>query len=188
MIDPLVVTNFERTDKELQTFWIFCICVAGKNSDVAATKLNNLFKVLRPNETPFEYLSANKNAIHNILVANKIGQYSRIEKAIIDSLALDLRTSSLEDLMNVFGVGSKTARFFLLHSRRNCDHIVLDVHILKYLREKYEMNVPEQTPPPARYNEIEKIAIHLFRAEFPNLSLAEIDLLIWAKMSNRFNK
>ena len=34
IIDPKDITNYSRTDSELQSFWIFCILVAGKNSDI----------------------------------------------------------------------------------------------------------------------------------------------------------
>lgn len=36
MIDPTRITNFERTDNELQAFALFALLVAGKNSDVTA--------------------------------------------------------------------------------------------------------------------------------------------------------
>lgn len=187
MIDPTSITHFDRTDSELQLFWIFCILVAGKNSDVAAKKVANLFKELN-GQTPFEYFEENINSIHNILVANRVGQYNRIEGAIIQSLRLDLRTATLEDLMAIKGVGPKTARFFLLHSRRDCEHVVLDVHILRYLREKWHMDVPISTPPIAEYNKIEKLAAKFIKTDYPHLSMADADLLIWAQQSGRLNE
>ena len=30
---PADITNYNRTDVELQTFWLFCVLIAGKNSD-----------------------------------------------------------------------------------------------------------------------------------------------------------
>jgi thermostable 8-oxoguanine DNA glycosylase len=187
MINPTQITNFERTDRELQLFWIFCILVAGKNSDVAARKVGSLFKNLG-DQTPFEYLNENKHAIHNLLVANRVGQYNRIESALTQSLELDLRSATLEDLMKIKGVGPKTARFFLLHSRHDCEHVILDVHILRYLRTRWQMDVPINTPPPVEYNRIEKLAANLIKSDFPNLSMAEADLLIWANGSGRLEE
>jgi thermostable 8-oxoguanine DNA glycosylase len=184
MINPTQITNFKRSDKELQLFWIFCILVAGKNSDVAARKVGSLFKDLG-DKTPFEFLKENRNSIRNLLVAHKVGQYNRIENAILQSLDLDLSTASLEDLMNVKGVGPKTARFFLLHSRHDCEHVILDVHILHYLRTRWQMDVARSTPPPVEYNRIEKIASNFIKLDFPNLSMAEADLLIWVEQSGR---
>lgn len=187
MIDPTSITNFNRTDTELQLFWIFSILVAGKNADVAARKVATLFKDLN-GKTPFQYLEENRNSLHNLLVANRVGQYTRIENAINQSLRLDLRTATLEDLMAVKGVGPKTARFFLLHSRGDCEHVILDVHILRYLREKWNMDVPLSTPPPVEYNKIEKLAAKFIKTDYPQLSMAEADLLIWAQQSGRLNE
>ena len=51
LIDP---TNYNRTDDELQTFWIFCILVAGKNSDTTARLVTKLLKDRE--KTPFEFI------------------------------------------------------------------------------------------------------------------------------------
>lgn len=185
MITPTKITDFNRSDRDLQLFWLFCIVVAGKNSDFAASKIAGLFKNLTPDETPFAYLKANQHAIHNLLVANKVGQYGRIERAFSQSLDLNLRTATLEQLLEVFGVGSKTARFFLLHSRQDCSHVVLDTHVLAYLRDRWKMDVPAATPPAKEYERIEAIAANLIRADYPGLSMAEADLLIWTKQSGR---
>lgn len=187
MIDPTSITHFNRTDSELQLFWIFCILVAGKNSDVASKKVASLFNKLQ-DQTPFEYLEENRNSLHNLLVAHRVGQYTRIENAISQSLRVDLRTATLEDLMAIKGVGPKTARFFLLHSRGDCEHVILDTHILRYLRERWNMDVPISTPPPVEYNRIEKIAGNLIKTDYPHLSMAEADLLIWAQQSGRLNE
>lgn len=185
MITPTSITKFDRTDGELELFWLFGLLVAGKNSDWAANKLMSMFKGV---ESPFQFLRTHEHSLHNYLVANKVGQYTRLERAFQQSLSLDLRNATLEQLMSVFGVGPKTARFFLLHSRKDCQHIVLDTHVLRYLRERWKMeNVPTSTPSEAEYGRIERIAVNLIRADFPKLSLAEADLLIWSKMSGRLD-
>jgi thermostable 8-oxoguanine DNA glycosylase len=187
-IEPINVTNFNRTDAELELFWIFCIVVAGKNAEQVAWKVSKMFATLLPGETPFSYLRENSHALHNMLVANRIGQYYRIEKAIMSSLDLNLRECKLEDLLSIFGVGPKTARFFLVHSRPNAEHVVLDVHVLRYLAHRWKMDVPEQSPSAAEYDRIEKVAVPLLRSEFKDMSMAEIDLLIWASLSGRLNE
>lgn len=185
-IDPKAVTNFSRTRAELELFWIFCVCVAGKNADQTASKVGNMFRrCLTKNDTPFTYLKDNQHAIHNLLVANRIGQYGRIESAIMDSLELDLADCTLDELMNCRGVGPKTARFFLVHTRKDADYVVLDTHILKWLRTKYDSEYPKSTPSGQEYVRIENIARMLFKTEFLDATMAEIDLLIWAKMSGR---
>jgi hypothetical protein len=182
-IAPTAITNFNRTQDELETFWIFSILVAGKDSDITSRKVGQLLS-RRGTLTPFQYLRENENVIHNLLVANKVGQYGRIERAIRESLNLDLRTASLSELMNVFGVGPKSARFFMLHSREDCDCAVLDVHILRWMRNR-GVETPQQTPSGKKYLDFERIFLSMARAEFPNLPIAQIDLLIWASESGR---
>ena len=187
MIQPTAVTNFSRSDDELETFWLFCLFVAGKNSDIAANKVGR-FLQKRGGQTPFAYLRGQANSLHNLLVANKVGQYGRLERAITQSVELDLRAATLADLTAIHGVGPKTARFFLLHSRRDCECAVLDVHILRWLREECGVDdAPAQTPAMGeQYERLERLCLSLMKAHFPGLSVAEIDLLLWTKMSGRF--
>jgi len=185
MINPKLITDYSRSDRELQAFWLFCICVAGKNSDqIAEVIARTLRKV--GDQTPFEYLSGlGETGIHNLLVANRVGQYSRITKAFVQSLSLNLRECTLEDLLAVYGVGNKTARFFLLHTRMGQKFAVLDTHILAWLRS-VEVQAPMNTPTdPKKYLELEKTFLALRPMHFPLMSDAEADLFIWTKMSGR---
>ena len=47
MIDPAKITNFNRTQSQLEEFLLFCIVVAGKNSKVQAAKLGEFLSHLR---------------------------------------------------------------------------------------------------------------------------------------------
>jgi len=87
--------------------------------------------------------------------------------------------------MSIHGVGPKTARFFLVHSRPDQEYVILDTHVLAWLKEK-GVDVPKSTPSGESYLRIEKVALCLFRAYFgKSLDLAAIDLLIWRKQSGR---
>jgi len=186
-VNPLAVQNFDRTDRELEIFWLFCICVAGKNADQTATKVAQLAENVPADVRVLEYLARTPD-LHNMLVANRVGQYSRIELAIKGSAKLDLRTATLDDLESVFGVGPKTARFFLIHTRPNVEVAVLDTHILRWIREKTYFPAPSSTPPKgSAYTYWEGIALSLIKSHYPGLSLAEADLLIWATMSGRLD-
>jgi thermostable 8-oxoguanine DNA glycosylase len=185
MNNTLEVTNFNRSRGELERFWLFCLFVAGKNADIQLRKLNQfLTRADEAGVTPFEYIRDNLLDLRNMLVAAKVGQYNRLVKAVEQSIMLDLRYCELKDLTNIFGVGPKTARFFLTHSRMDMNHVVLDVHILKWLKE-HGVNVPRQTPSEPKYSEIEDIALNLFSIHFSGLTMAEVDLMIWGKMSGR---
>lgn len=187
-IDPLKITDFDRDDEALQRFLIFGIIAAGKDSDWAASKVANLLKQKPDGVLPLAYLAENEIALHNTLVANQVGQYHRIKKAILDAAKLDLRTATVEEIDEIFGVGPKTARLFILHSRADAEVAVLDTHILKWLRDLKVDNVPTATPTGKEYERLERLAIRFKRNLYPGLSLAQADLLIWAKYSGRFEK
>lgn len=187
LINPTDITNYNRTDDELQSFWIFCILVAGKNSDTTARLVTKLLKD-RGNKTPFEFIKSLKlSELHNYLKAHKTGQYDRIRKALYFSSKLDLRTCTRDDLMNVYGVGPKTARFFLLHTREFCAEIVLDTHILRWMRERCGIKeAPKNTPQnPEKYAQYAGLCRYLMEEHYPGLTLAQADLMIWTEMSGR---
>lgn len=186
-IQPTAITKYDRTDDELQRFWIFGILVAGKDADWAAHKVGELLRGARDEDKlPFDWLREREVELHNILVANRVGQYGRIKLAIAQSLDLDLRAASLDQLMSVFGVGPKTARFFILHSRPDARVAVLDTHILRWLREVHGYPTPKSTPTSLKqYERIESMALHFMADSFPGLTCAQADLLIWCQMSGR---
>lgn len=186
-IDPKNITKFDRSQEELEFFWLFCILVAGKNADWASLKLLDLFRNKPEDQTPFEFLKTRLTDLNNILVANKVGQYRRITKAIEQSISLDLKTATLDEFLEVFGVGPKTARFFILHTRRDAECAVLDTHILKWMRNLVHesIDVPKSTPPVKEYEKWERMAIKLMQVWFKGISLAEADLMIWTQMSGR---
>lgn len=189
VINPKEITDYSRTDNELQTFWLFCILVAGKNSDTTSRVLTKIINDLTPWDNPFDGLrNIGYEGLKDILQKHKTGQYNRIARAIWQSLDVDLRNCSVEDLIKIHGVGPKTARFFLLHSREFCDEIVLDTHILSWLRKYGIENVPDNTPQnPQKYAELSAICKDLMEQNYPGLSLAKIDLLIWTDMSGRLD-
>lgn len=188
VLDPKHITNYNRSDNELQIFWLFCILVAGKNSDTTNNALSRIVHDLNSWENVFDAIhKIGYEGLKDILRKHRTGQYERISKAIWQSLNLDLRNCSLNDLTKIHGVGPKTARFFLLHTREFCDEIVLDIHILNWMREKCGVkDVPENTPQNLnKYNELAEICKKLMIDHYPGLSLASIDLLIWTEMSGR---
>lgn len=187
IVDPTKVTNYKRSEEELQFFYLFCILVAGKNASWAATKISEFFIFKPKYQTPFQYIKKNAIALRNMLVANKIGQYNRIEKAFLQSVDLDLKTVGLDDLVKIFGVGPKTARFFLLHSREDCEYAVLDTHILQWMRSVGFENAPEKTPSTlyGEYQYWEKMFLKMIKVRFRGLTTAQADLMIWMQMSGR---
>jgi len=189
VIDPKNITHYNRTDDELQTFWIFCILVAGKNSDTTSRLVTKLLAT-RGNQTPFEFIkSFGVIDFRNYLISNRVGQYDRITRALYTSTRLNLRTCTRDDLMKIHGVGPKTARFFLLHTREFCDEIVLDTHILRWMREQCGISdAPKNTPQKAEdYAKYAGLCKYLIEIHYPRLTLAQADLMIWTEMSGRLD-
>ena len=188
-IDPTNITDYDRDEASLQAFWLFCLFVAGKNSDTTSRCLAQFLRDagVREGRKPFDVLrEAGPIAVNNMLVAARVGQYKRLSNAIADSLDLKLDTCTLEDLSNVSGAGPKTCRFFLLHTRKGCNYVVLDRHILGWLRFHGIEDAPRNTPPPGKqYEKYARIAEYLLPCAFPGMTMAQIDLLVWSLQSGR---
>jgi thermostable 8-oxoguanine DNA glycosylase len=185
-ISPINVTNYERDEANLQAFWIFCVLVAGKNADTAAKKVSELLNRFTT-QKPFEYIKKlGAVALRNTLLAAKSGQYDRISRALTESSSLDLKRATSDELDNVYGVGPKTARFFILHTRPLVQVAVLDTHILKWMKSVGVEDVPEASPSDKDvYEKYERIWLTLYPSYFPNCTPAQADLLIWKLMSGR---
>lgn len=179
LVDPTDVTKFDRTDGELQLFFLFCQTVAGKTAKVQAKFLNE-FLSAGNGDTPFEIIQdmVDQGVLFDKVKESKLGQYNRLTAGFEASLKLDLRTATVDELKAIKGIGNKTARFFLLHSRPNQNIAVLDVHILKYLRSQ-GFDTPKATPGEKQYLELEKEFLTL--AKQNNMSPADFDLMLWTK-------
>jgi thermostable 8-oxoguanine DNA glycosylase len=183
LVDPTDVTKFDRTDGELQLFFLFCQTVAGKTAKVQA-KFLDAFLQRGNGDTPFEIIQdmVNRGVLLEELKSSSLGQYNRLAAGFEASLTLDLRNATLDQIMDIKGVGNKTARFFLLHSRPDQNIAVLDVHILKYLRSQ-GFEAPKQTPSGKKYLELEKNFLEL--AKKNNMTPADFDLMLWTKYSTK---
>ena len=184
-INPNNLTNYSWNDDELEEFWIFSICVAGKNADTTTKVVEKLLKG-RGDLSPFAYIASltRIRRLEQRLRKARTGQYKRITRALSESLPLmhKLNSCSIDDLESIFGVGMKTSRFFLLHTRRNIEVAVLDTHILKFLRDK-GYDAPKNTPSKSAYRKWEEI--YLEEAKKFDIPLADLDLLLWKIYSNR---
>jgi thermostable 8-oxoguanine DNA glycosylase len=185
VIDPRYVTNYTRTTAELEEFWLFCLVVAGKTATVQARLLDGFIAMCKDGGdfTPFEAIRNQINAgnLLEYLKYSRLGQYTRLERAITQSLDIDLKNASVDEFEAISGVGSKTARFFLLHTREHQEIAVLDTHVLRYMRDQ-GLTTQKGTPPKGpKYSELEKVFIGLAKAA--NMSIADFDLHIWRTYS-----
>jgi thermostable 8-oxoguanine DNA glycosylase len=193
--DPGCATAFDRDDEALQLFWLFCILVPGKSATQASVALNRLLKTCSGfpltwllNKDHFgvdccRFTGGKTSDMTRAIEDCGIGQYRRITTAVRDSAVLDLSGSPLEVFTLVRGVGPKTARFFLLHSRENSEVAVLDTHIMAWIRE-WHSDAPYPVPK-NRYEEWESVVIDKMRDLWPEQSLATSDLSIWNQRRKR---
>jgi len=189
MITPTNITNYNRTQAELEEFILFAILVAGKTAKTQAKKLEEFLSDIE-GETPFAKLTNlvmnsetfQAEALDDKMRKHKLGQYLRLKVAFLGVLMHrnKLDTITLDELESLHGIGPKTARFFLLHSRPNQKIAALDTHILKFMSEK-GYKVPKTTPSKKKYGQIEKD--FLTECEKAGKDVAEMDLEIWKSYS-----
>jgi thermostable 8-oxoguanine DNA glycosylase len=183
MVDPTKITDFNRSKEQLEELLLFCILVAGKTASIQARKLD-LFLKKHPSKSPFkliEHYLKKKTLLEEIKEA-KLGQYSRLERAFAQVIKLDVFNCTIEELESITGIGPKTARFYILHSRANQQVAVLDTHLLKWLRDELGLNAPKSTPSSKQYLVLEKEFLNYCKKHKKNP--ATLDLEIWNKYSS----
>lgn len=179
MIDPSDVIKYDRTDAELEEWWLFSCVVAGKTARTQARLLENFLVSLGfPEASPFEGMRAavTSGTLVDQLRASRLGQYNRLARCFEESLTLNLRTDPVEAFERIHGVGAKTARMFVMHSRPNQRLAAIDTHILKFLKSR-GYDVPAATPSGRKYRELELVFLDL--ADEAGLSPSDYDLEIW---------
>jgi thermostable 8-oxoguanine DNA glycosylase len=98
---------------------------------------------------------------------------------------LNLQTCEPADLEKIHGIGPKTARFWILWTRPDARYAALDVHILRWMRERGH-KAPKQTPSaPKTYARLEKA--FLAEADKRGLTPRELDFKIWQASASAAN-
>ena len=193
MITPTNITNYNRTQAELEEFLLFTILVAGKTAKTQAIKLDSFLSnhplkngtLNDKKDSPFDFIQRliDLKMLKIWMKDCKLGQYNRLENAFVGIMQFKgkLDSVTLDELESISGIGSKTSRFFLLHSRPDQKIAVLDTHILKYM-SKQGYNVPKVTPSDKKkYRKIEED--FLYECRILKKNPAELDLEIWKSYS-----
>lgn len=185
MIDPSDVIKFDRTAAELQEFWLFCTVVAGKTASTQARLLDRFLNLLPLAETPFlriiygiEMENSGLFSFEDALKESRLGQYRRLSKCFRQSVGLNLQTCSVAQLEAIHGVGPKTARMFVMHSRPDQRHAALDTHVLKHLRANGHPHAPLVTPGNPKHYALFETAF-LALSDASGMSVSEYDLHVW---------
>lgn len=186
MIDPTAVTNYNRTDAELEELMLFSIAVAGKTAQIVSKQLQSLLDAV-PGKSPFDKIKKLVKAgkLLSALKKSRLGKYGILVKAYTQITDFDLRTCTADELETVHGIGPKTARFFLLHSRPGIQVAALDTHILKFMKA-LGYDAPDNTPTGKKYKVLE--AAFIEEAKKRGRSIAELDLAIWNHYSKGGDK
>jgi hypothetical protein len=187
MINPEKISNFNLTEPELEENILFWVCAAGKNGVTSANCLNRLLTQLA--EGYSDYIPTPFKLIRSVIYCDKlaikmkecgIGCYTNKSNTFwsLAHSGLDLRKCSVDELMKIKGIGAKTARGFILHTRPNQRYAVIDTHILKFLRSQ-GIITPKSTPGKysKKYKELEKEFLDI--CDRINISPATLDLHIW---------
>jgi len=180
MIDPQACTKYDRTREELEEFLVFCTFVAGKSGMQAAVATHRFLR----RQPPFERIRTllRQRRLRRQLKTCGIGQYSRLTRSLTEILALDPATVPVTVLESVYGIGPKTARFFVLHSRPDQQLAVLDIHILREMRSLGYVDAPATTPQhPRTYARWERVVLGL--AQAAGMTPAVYDLSVWNRRS-----
>jgi thermostable 8-oxoguanine DNA glycosylase len=186
MLDPSNITKYGLNDKGLEERALFWICAAGKNGTTAAKCLNKLLGVLHGYKFgPFEAIRQ-APTLPETMKQCGIGCYnskSRSMKELATS-GINLKTCTADELEKIHGIGMKTSRCFLLHTRKGARYAGLDTHILKYLRKRGVEDVPKSTPSTKKqYRRLEKEFLRL--ADEAGMYPADFDLKIWNQYAVR---
>lgn len=181
MVIPSQITNFTRSPAELQEFAVYCVASAGKQAEQQAAKVGELLQpAMQPEGEPMAYLADldRYGCLEDELRRHRLGQYGRIGKAVrgLVKIAPRLASVSVPELESIYGIGPKTARFFVLHSRPRQELAVLDTHVLSFLRRN-GVNAPRQTPSGKRYVELESAFLRI--CDKAGLEPAAFDLYVW---------
>ena len=187
-INPKKITDFNRTKADLELFAVFAVCVAGKKAQQTADKVNEHFRdVQTPTKqlTPFETIKSliGANIFGGYLQHARFGQYNRIYRALRDlaESSIDLKTCTVEDLEAIHGIGPKTSRFIIMHSRPNQRLATLDTHILRWMRDQ-GIETPKATPQSKKlYKELEQKFLTL--CDKCAILPSQLDLKIWKQYS-----
>ena len=183
MVDPFNITKYDLKDEELEEYLIFWVFAAGKTAATAAKSLEKFLSFWREKSgkyNPFAVIKFIGKKLPNELKRFGIGCYNN--KAItLSQLAnsnLDLKKCTLVDLEKIKGIGKKTSRCFVIHSRKNQRCAGIDTHVLKYLKS-LGYDVPKSTPSGKQYERLEAVFLEL--ADKSGLTLSEFDLKIWTQ-------
>lgn len=184
------MTAKEHTQYDLEALFLLALLVAGKTGRVMQRILDRFLSNAKGEETPFEYIQrllkqGGRKRLHERLATARTGMYTKV----IDCMAelfrqeLDIRVCSIDELETLPGVGPKTSRFFIAYSRPEIRVAILDIHIMRFMRD-HGIDTPNQTPQNRkRYAELETQYLEL--ADRLGIHPTKLDDDVWQERAWR---
>lgn len=178
-VDSSKITEYNASNNKLEALIIFWILAAGKTAKGAERILGELVKFPL---SPFYQINHYKSPEELSIKLKELGCgcHGLKGKSIwsIANSGLDLNSCTISDLELIPGIGKKTSRAFVVHSRKNAQHAIIDTHILKFLQSEKVKNVPKSTPGSKKeYERLEQEFLQICKNR--NRIPAEYDLEIW---------
>jgi endonuclease III len=183
------------TRPQLQWWILFTIAVAGKTAKQIEKKMRAFMDLGDIHEGPFDRVKLmiyDQKLSYNLRLV-KLGKYTLLNKGFRKAITLDLDLleradfpHALDLLTAVPGLGPKGARMVLMYAfpHHANQWVVLDTHILRWLRDHGVEDVPKSTPPEGRtYKRLERIFKAM--ADDHNMTTRQLDTVIWTKFSRK---
>ena len=199
MVDSVNPANIpDRMSRGQLQWWIlFTIAVAGKSAKQTEAKMRDFMDLYPlpcspPYLSPFERVQwmLEKGRLGPNLRKVKLGKYALLNKGFRKAIELDLDLleradfqHALELLSAIPGLGPKGSRMILMYAfpHHANQWVVLDTHILRWLREQ-GVQAPKSTPPEGRtYWRLEKTFKKM--AAERKLTTRQLDTEIWTAYS-----
>lgn len=193
MINPDNITQFNCRKPRLEEYILFWVCTAGKTAHTSARCLDKFLKHCRQGQrlSPFNavrqlYKRSGTRGVARLLKKCGMGCHTQKARTFVQLIKsdIDLKTCTVDDLEQIKGIGQKTSRCFILHSRPNQRLAGLDTHILKYMSD-LGYDVPKSTPKGNRYKELEQEFLAL--VDNSGKTASEFDFEIWKSGNDKFN-
>ncbi len=188
MIDPTKITNYHLTHPQLEEHLLFWVFAAGHNARATAKGIEKfLTEICDEDRNPFHDICKYAETYDWAYVAyalkeSGLGCWRRKSKTIkqLATININLKFCTVDDLEKIYGIGPKTARCFILHTRKGVRLAGLDTHILKFLKEN-GVDVPKSTPTGKKYKVLEQEFLKL--CDKAGKEPADYDLEIWNNYS-----
>ena len=188
MINVFNINDYNRNRHEREELLLLSIAVAGKTAYIIAPKIHRFIEICGKTGTPFERIKSvlsqgGADLLREKLEEVKLGCYNSRTKGFIEAANLDVFNCGIKELEQVTGVGFKTSRLFLIHTRPDARYCAYDVHIGKEMRLQGFLDAPKSTP--TSYKEYLYWEQKWLSLVPKNVTVGEFDIQTWNKYSRK---